>query len=141
MHNVRQFHFLVCTFVLESSFAQSHHCCLHKKPLAPMHFSIHIEDSQRPYALQLCRQFSPEHTEPEPENGRYKHQHSLLKIMSKKSLGSVASVNKNWYFETNESHISNSFEPPPVDKKKNLSGIGKAIRFPSSGPKPKPHDR
>ena len=43
VYNVRQLRFLVCTFVLESSFAQSHHCCLSHKnsPLAPMHFSIH----------------------------------------------------------------------------------------------------
>ena len=82
-------------------------------------------------------------TEPEPETWQIQITSiPCSKIMSKKSLGSVASVNKNWYFETNESHLSKSWTNlHPSTKKKNLSGIGKAIRFPSSGPKPKPHDR
>ena len=53
----------------------------------------------------------------------------------------VASVNKNWYFETNEGDTFLILSNLPRRQKKKLSGIGKAIRFPSSGPKPKPHDR
>lgn len=81
VHNVRHFHFLVCTFVLESSFAQSHHCCLSHKnsPLAVLHIiSRFIWRLTRPCAQPSCRQFSPCY-KPTEQKMADTNQHSLLK--------------------------------------------------------------